>query len=91
MNGLCQQPVCYDTVRIGDLNIFYREAGPKEAPALLLPHGFPSSSRMYQSLIESRLSSRYHLVAPDDPGLGHSSWPDPGAQYVRITPPDTTN
>src|SRR2546421_4270462 len=69
-------PVSYRTVQVDDLSIFYREAGPKDAPALLLLHGLPSSSRMFEPLF-SRLSDRYHLVAPDYPGFGHSDWPDP--------------
>ncbi|HEU4680073.1 MAG TPA: alpha/beta hydrolase [Terrimicrobiaceae bacterium] len=69
--------VSYHTVRVGDLDIFYREAGPKEAPTILLLHGLPSSSRMFQPLLESELATQYHLVAPDYPGFGHSSWPDP--------------
>jgi len=70
-----EQSVSYKTVRVSNLNIFYREAGPKDAPVLLLLHGVPSSSRMYQSLLESSLSDKYHLIAPDYPGFGHSSWP----------------
>lgn len=71
------EPVCYHTVRVEGLDIFYREAGPQDAPVVLLLHGFPSSSRMYQPLLESTLSTRYHLIAPDYPGVGHSSWPGP--------------
>jgi len=67
--------VSYRTVQVDDLSIFYREAGPKDAPALLLLHGLPSSSRMYEPLLQ-RLSDRYHLIAPDYPGFGHSDWPD---------------
>ena len=55
---------------------FIREAGPKDAPTLLLLHGLPSSSRMFEPLF-ARLADRYHLVAPDYPGFGHSDWPDP--------------
>jgi len=66
----------YRTVRVKGLNIFYREAGPKAAPTLLLLHGLPSSSRMFQPLL-ARLSDRFRLVAPDYPGFGHSDWPDP--------------
>ncbi len=73
-------PVSYRTVQVDDLSIFYREAGPKDAPALLLLHGLPSSSRMYEPLLQ-RLSDRYHLIAPDYPGFGHSDWPDP-TQFV---------
>jgi len=68
--------VFYRTVKVDGLSIFYREAGPKDAPAILLLHGLPSSSRMYEPLL-SRLADRYHLIAPDYPGFGHSDWPDP--------------
>src|SRR6266496_3859872 len=66
----------YRTIQVDGLSIFYREAGPKDAPTLLLLHGLPSSSRMFEPLF-ARLSDRYHLVAPDYPGFGHSDWPDP--------------
>ena len=66
----------YCTTQIDSLSIFYREAGPKDGPVLLLLHGLPSSSRMFEPLL-SRLSDRYHLIAPDYPGFGHSDWPDP--------------
>jgi pimeloyl-ACP methyl ester carboxylesterase len=56
------------------LSIFYREAGRPDAPTLLLLHGFPSSSRMYEPLL-TRLSESYHLIAPDYPGFGHSDAP----------------
>ena len=69
-------PTFYRTTQIEGLSIFYREAGPKDAPTLLLLHGLPSSSRMFEPLF-ARLSDRYHLVAPDYPGFGHSDWPDP--------------
>ena len=72
-----EQLVSYHSIRVNDLDIFYREAGPKDAPTILLLHGLPSSSRMYQSLLESSLSEKYHLIAPDYPGFGHSSWPNP--------------
>ena len=68
--------VFYRTVKVDGLSIFYREAGPKDAPAILLLHGLPSSSRMYEPLL-SRLADRFHLIAPDYPGFGHSDWPDP--------------
>src|SRR5215469_16523669 len=71
-----EQRTFYRTIQIDGLSIFYREAGPKEGPPLLLLHGFPSSSRMFEPLF-ARLSDRYHLVAPDYPGFGHSDWPDP--------------
>ena len=75
--ALAREPVSYHTVRIDNLDIFYREAGPKNAPVLLLLHGVPTSSRMYQPMLESPLSARYRLIAPDFPGFGHSSWPGP--------------
>src|SRR5271165_3018902 len=71
-----EHPTSYRTVQVDGLSIFYREAGPKDAPTLLLLHGLPSSSRMFEPLF-ARLSDRYHLVAPDYPGFGHSDWPDP--------------
>jgi pimeloyl-ACP methyl ester carboxylesterase len=74
--SVVEHPTFYRTVNVGGLSIFYREAGPKDAPVLLLLHGFPSSSRMFEPLF-ARLSDRYHLVAPDYPGFGHSDWPDP--------------
>src|SRR5471030_622335 len=69
-------PVFYRTVKVDGFSIFYREAGPKDAPAILLLHGLPSSSRIYEPLL-SRLADQYHLIAPDYPGFGHSDWPDP--------------
>src|SRR5437899_1235448 len=69
-------PTFYRTIGIDGLSIFYREAGPKDAPVLLLLHGLPSSSRMFETLF-ARLSDSYHLVEPDYPGFGHSDWPDP--------------
>src|SRR4029077_12201533 len=67
-----QHPTLYRTIQVDGLSIFYREAGPKNAPTLLLLHGLPSSSsRMFEPLF-ARLSDRYHLVAPDYPGFGHS-------------------
>lgn len=66
----------YRTVTVAGLDVFYREAGPAGAPVLLLLHGFPSSSRMYEPLLE-RLADRWRLIAPDYPGFGHSSAPAP--------------
>jgi pimeloyl-ACP methyl ester carboxylesterase len=71
-----EHQVFYRTVNVDGLSIFYREAGPKGAPVILLLHGLPSSSRMFQPLL-TRLADNYHLVAPDYPGYGHSDWPDP--------------
>jgi pimeloyl-ACP methyl ester carboxylesterase len=74
-------PTTYQTVSLTDrrtgaaLNLFYREAGPKDAPAVLLLHGFPSSSHQYRGLID-RLSDKYRVIAPDLPGFGFSDAPD---------------
>jgi pimeloyl-ACP methyl ester carboxylesterase len=65
----------YRTATIDGLNIFYREAGPKDAPVVLLLHGFPSSSRMFRNLIP-QLADAYHVIAPDYPAFGHSDTPD---------------
>ena len=75
----------YRSMQIDGLIVAYREAGPPKAPTVLLLHGFPSSSRMYQRLfplLSDRyhfplLSDRYHLIAPDYVGFGHSDAPDP--------------
>lgn len=64
----------YHTVAVEGVNVFYREAGPPEAPTMLLLHGYPSSSRMFATLIPL-LADRYHLVAPDYPGFGQSDAP----------------
>jgi pimeloyl-ACP methyl ester carboxylesterase len=68
-------PIHYGTVRIDDLDIFYRDAGPRKAPVILLLHGFPTSSNMFRNLIP-RLAGSFRLVAPDYPGYGQSSTPD---------------
>ncbi|AET59816.1 alpha/beta fold hydrolase [Paenibacillus terrae] len=59
---------------VNGLNIFYREAGSRDNPTILLLHGFPSSSHMYRNLIV-RLADRYHVIAPDYPGFGNSDQP----------------
>lgn len=67
--------VTYRRASVDGLNIFYREAGPKVAPTILLLHGFPTSSHMFRDLIPV-LAERYHVVAPDLPGFGFSDAPD---------------
>ncbi len=62
----------YKTAKVDGLDIFYREAGPKDAPVILLLHGFPSSSHMFRDLIPA-LSDKYRVIAPDYPGYGNSS------------------
>lgn len=64
----------YRTVTIDGVKIFYREAGPKNAPTVLLLHGFPTSSHMFRNLIP-KLADRYHVIAPDYPGYGQSDQP----------------
>lgn len=64
----------HKTVKMEGLDIFYREAGPKDAPTLLLLHGFPASSQMFRNLIPA-LADKYHVVAPDYSGFGNSSMP----------------
>jgi pimeloyl-ACP methyl ester carboxylesterase len=75
--GAGDRRISYRTVRIRGLDIFYREAGPRTAPTVLLLHGFPSSSHMFRNLIPA-LADRFHVVAPDYPGFGQSSMPAVG-------------
>ncbi len=70
--------IAYKTVQVNGLDIFYREAGSKSNPTLLLLHGFPTSSHMFSNLMRD-LASEYYLVAPDYPGFGYSSFPAPEA------------
>jgi pimeloyl-ACP methyl ester carboxylesterase len=65
----------YHTADIEGVNVFYVEAGPKDAPAILLLQGFPTSSHMFRNLIPL-LADRYHVIAPDYPGFGESDAPD---------------
>jgi pimeloyl-ACP methyl ester carboxylesterase len=67
--------ITYRSVEVEGLDIFYREAGPADAPTILLLHGFPTSSHMFRDLIPD-LAAQYHVIAPDYPGFGHSSTPD---------------
>lgn len=64
----------YRTTKVNGVEIFYREAGPKDAPTILLLHGYPTSSHMFRNLIRE-LSDQYHLIAPDYPGFGGSEQP----------------
>lgn len=63
-------------IQVDGVDLFYREAGPRDAPTLLLLHGFPTSSQMYRDLIPL-LADRYHVIAPDYPGFGQSAAPSP--------------
>ncbi len=67
--------VHYRTATVDGVNMFYREAGPKDAPVVLLLHGFPTSSHMFRNLIPL-LADRYRVIAPDYPGFGYSDAPD---------------
>jgi pimeloyl-ACP methyl ester carboxylesterase len=72
----------YQYATVDGDRLFYREAGPKDAPVVLLLHGFPTSSHMFRNLIPA-LAERYHVVAPDLPGFGFSDVPDPrGFRYT---------
>jgi len=64
----------HKSIKIDDLDIFYREAGLKNSPTILLLHGFPTSSHMFRNLIPA-LADKFHLIAPDYPGFGASSMP----------------
>lgn len=69
------QQLHYRTATIDGVEVFYREAGSRSAPTVLLLHGFPTSSHMFRDLIP-RLADKYHVVAPDYPGFGYSAAPD---------------
>jgi pimeloyl-ACP methyl ester carboxylesterase len=71
--------VQYKTQTVGDVEVFYREAGPKDAPVVLLLHGYPTSSHMFRDLIPL-LQDRFRLVAPDLPGFGQTKAP-PRSQF----------
>jgi pimeloyl-ACP methyl ester carboxylesterase len=68
----------YHRTTVDGVGVFYREAGPKDAPTIVLLHGFPSSSREFDALIPL-LATRYHLIAPDFPGFGQSDAPRPSS------------
>jgi pimeloyl-ACP methyl ester carboxylesterase len=68
----------YRTAKVGGLNVFYREAGARDGPKLLLLHGFPTSSHMFRDFMPL-LSERAHIVAPDLPGFGKSDMPGRGS------------
>ena len=80
--GVLLQSTCatttYHRVEVDSVGIFYREAGPRDAPTLVLLHGFPSSSRQFETLIPL-LAPHYHVIAPDYPGFGQSDAPLPSA------------
>jgi pimeloyl-ACP methyl ester carboxylesterase len=81
----------YHRASVDGVGVFYREAGPKDAPVIVLLHGFPSSSREFDTLLPL-LATRYHLIAPDFPGFGHSDAPSPSSYtYTFDHLAETTN
>ena len=85
--------VLHRTIKIDGLDIFFREAGRKDDPTILLLHGFPTSSHMFRNLMPT-LADEFHLIAPDYPGYGNSSMPKvevspyfPARNLTRIRPP----
>jgi pimeloyl-ACP methyl ester carboxylesterase len=68
------QQTRHKTITVNGVEVFYREAGPSDAPTILLLHGFPTSSHMFRNLIPE-LADKYHVVAPDYPGFGNSEQP----------------
>jgi pimeloyl-ACP methyl ester carboxylesterase len=76
--GSSRRSISYHAVDVQGIDIFYREAGPANAPTVLLLHGFPSSSRMWEPLLPL-LADKYHLIAPDYPGFRNSSAPSPSS------------
>lgn len=69
--------VTFHTQKVGEVEVFYREVGPKDAPVLLLLHGFPSASHMFRDLMPL-LANQYRLIAPDLPGFGNTKAPSRG-------------
>lgn len=67
-------PIHFNYIKANGINVFYREAGPKDAPVILLLHGYPTSSFMFRNLIPV-LAERYHVIAPDLPGFGFTDMP----------------
>jgi pimeloyl-ACP methyl ester carboxylesterase len=73
----------FKTVDVGGVEVFYRDAGDPASPTLLLLHGFPTSSAQYQGLID-RLADRFHLLAPDYPGFGHTAAPQQPSTFEAL-------
>jgi pimeloyl-ACP methyl ester carboxylesterase len=80
-------PTSFKTTEVAGLKIFYREAGDPSNPTIVLLHGFPSSSAQFNDLIPL-LADRFHIIAPDYPGMGYSDVPDPA--ILRPTFDDLT-
>jgi pimeloyl-ACP methyl ester carboxylesterase len=75
--------ITYRSANVDGFKIFYREAGARDAPKLMLLHGFPSASHMFRDLIPL-LADRFHIMAPDLPGFGNSDMPDRGCTFDRL-------
>lgn len=90
MPAIAQPVTHHRTTQVDGIDIFYREAGPRDAPVVVLLHGFPSSSHMYRNLIPA-LADRYRVIAPDYPGFGESAFPPRGqfaygfARFAELT------
>src|SRR5689334_24928203 len=88
--ALTSATTTYHGMTVDGVGVFYREAGPKDAPTIVLLHGFPSSSREFDTLFPL-LATRYHLVAPDFPGFVQSDAPTPPSyvytfdQFAKMT------
>jgi pimeloyl-ACP methyl ester carboxylesterase len=78
LEGAEMPTVHYRKQKVGDVEVFYREAGAADAPVILLLHGFPTSSHMFRNLIP-QLADRYRVIAPDLPGFGQTKAPPRGA------------
>ena len=74
--------VTYRKVDVDGIGVFYREAGPKDAPTILLLHGFPTAGHMFRDLIP-QLADRFRLVAPDLPGFGQSDMRREASSPIR--------
>src|SRR5271154_4425586 len=81
--GFPMTKVRFQKADVDGFNVFYREAGPKDGPTILLLHGFPSSSHMFRDLIPL-LADRFHIIAPDLPGFGKSDMPGSVHTFDRI-------
>lgn len=77
MHAIPHTSIAYRSVRVGDVDMFYREAGAPDAPVLLLLHGFPSASHMFRDLMPL-LAGKYRVIAPDLPGFGQTKAPPRG-------------
>ncbi len=83
MSSTSSVNVTFGHANVTGVDLFYREAGPKQAPVVVLLHGYPSSSRMYDPLIPL-LADSYHLIAPDYPGFGQSEAPPPSRYHYTF-------